>query len=60
MAKPAPADSNRPLMPGVLDIRRFDESNVARLGIISIQERIPPDYTSWTVELELEGHRSGP
>jgi plasmid replication initiation protein len=58
MAKPAPADSNRPLMPGVLDIRRFDESNVARLGIISIQERIPPDYTSWTVELELEGHRA--
>lgn len=40
------------------DIRRFDEANVARLGLISIQERIPPDFTSWTVELAVEGRRA--
>ncbi|MCL6526136.1 MAG: replication initiator protein A [Thermaceae bacterium] len=40
------------------EIRRFDEANVARLGLISIQERIPPDFTSWSVEFSLEGRRA--
>ncbi len=40
------------------EIRRFDEANVARLGLISIQERIPADYTSWTIELNLDGRRA--
>lgn len=33
----------------------YDEGNVARLGLISIQERIPEDHTSWTVSFEIEG-----
>ncbi|MBO1438793.1 replication initiator protein A [Meiothermus sp. CFH 77666] len=40
------------------EIERFDEANVARLGLISIQERIPPDYTSWSVEINLDGRRA--
>ena len=40
------------------EIRRFDEANVARLGLISIQERIPADYTSWAIELNLDGRRA--
>ena len=34
---------------------RFDELNVARLGLISIHERIPADYTKWEVRYDLEG-----
>lgn len=52
MARRLPDEAQQPLE---LDIRRFDEANVARLGLISIQERIPPDFTSWTIELEREG-----
>ncbi len=37
------------------ELRHFDEANVARLGLISIQERIPPDFTSWTVEFSIDG-----
>ncbi|PNY79615.1 replication initiator protein A [Deinococcus koreensis] len=33
-------------------IKRFDELNIARLSLISVQERIPSDYRDWTVELE--------
>ncbi|GGB56320.1 replication initiator protein A [Deinococcus soli (ex Cha et al. 2016)] len=33
-------------------IKRFDELNIARLSLISVQERIPADYRDWTVELE--------
>ncbi|GAA5534225.1 hypothetical protein Dalu01_02633 [Deinococcus aluminii] len=33
-------------------IKRFDELNIARLSLISVQERIPPDYRDWSVELE--------
>jgi plasmid replication initiation protein len=40
------------------EIRRFDEANVARLGLISIQERIPPDFTSWSIDFNLEGRRA--
>ncbi|EYB68134.1 Plasmid replication initiator protein [Deinococcus phoenicis] len=37
------------------EIRRIDEANVGRLGLISIQERIPDSYTSWSVEFEVDG-----
>ncbi len=40
------------------EIRRFDEANVARLGLISIQERIPSDFTSWTIDFSLDGRRA--
>ena len=33
-------------------IKRFDELNIARLSLISVQERIPADYRDWVVELE--------
>lgn len=33
-------------------IKRFDELNIARLSLISVQERIPPGYRDWSVELE--------
>ncbi|MVN86394.1 hypothetical protein GO986_06405 [Deinococcus sp. HMF7620] len=33
-------------------IRHFDELNIARLSLISVQERIPADYRDWSVELE--------
>lgn len=36
-------------------LKRFDEANVGRLGLISIQERIPSDYTNWTQDFEIEG-----
>lgn len=57
---PAPRPAGRPPSrsaaqePGVL--QHFDEANVARLGLISIQERIPEGHNSWTVDFELEGH----
>jgi plasmid replication initiation protein len=37
--------------------RRFDETNVARLGLISIQERLPDEITSWEEEFEISGKR---
>jgi plasmid replication initiation protein len=37
--------------------RRFDETNVARLGLISIQERLPNEVTSWEEEFEISGKR---
>ena len=40
------------------EIRRFDEANVARLGLISIQERIPPDFTSWTIDFNVDGRQA--
>ncbi|WP_456833746.1 replication initiator protein A [Deinococcus sp. UYEF24] len=36
----------------------YDEANVSRLGLISIQERIPDDYTTWTVDFFREGRPS--
>lgn len=36
-------------------ITRFDEANVGRLGLISIQERIPDNFTSWHVDFFVEG-----
>jgi plasmid replication initiation protein len=35
--------------------KHFDEANVARLGLISIQERIPEGYASWEEEFEFLG-----
>ncbi|MEZ0322340.1 MAG: replication initiator protein A [Thermus sp.] len=35
--------------------RHLDEANVARLGLISIQERIPEGYASWEEEFEFLG-----
>lgn len=37
------------------DLIRFEEANVARLGLISVQERIPDSYNSWTVEFHVDG-----
>ncbi|SMB80611.1 replication initiator protein A [Deinococcus hopiensis] len=34
------------------EIKRFDELNIARLSLISVQERIPVGYRDWSVELE--------
>lgn len=34
------------------EIKRFDELNIARLSLISVQERIPQGYRDWSVELE--------
>jgi plasmid replication initiation protein len=44
--------------PPLLDLKeplQFDEANVARLGLISIQERIPEGYASWEEEFEVLG-----
>lgn len=38
--------------------RHIDEGNLARLGLISIQERIPEDMVEWKVELNLGGNRA--
>lgn len=50
MARPRKAKT-----PAATTVQRFDETNVARLGLISIQERIPEGYNSWTVDFEVEG-----
>jgi len=34
----------------------FDEANVGRLGLISVQERIPDTYVRWSAPFEVEGH----
>lgn len=36
----------------------WDEANVARLGLISVLERIPEDYTSWTATYVQAGHEA--
>lgn len=37
------------------EISRIDEANVGRLGLISIQERIPDNFSSWTIDFHVEG-----
>ncbi|MFC6592823.1 replication initiator protein A [Deinococcus lacus] len=37
------------------ELSRIDEANVGRLGLISIQERIPDTFTSWTVDFQIDG-----
>lgn len=34
---------------------RFEEMNVLRLGLVSMQERIPADYTNWEENFEIDG-----
>ncbi|SMB85230.1 replication initiator protein A [Deinococcus hopiensis] len=36
-------------------VTRIDEANVSRLGLISIQERIPEAFTSWTEHFSVDG-----
>jgi len=38
-------------------MQRLTEANVARLGLISIQERIPSEFTRWAFEFDVEGRR---
>lgn len=33
----------------------LSEANVARLGLVCVQERIPEDYTHWKISYALEG-----
>lgn len=37
---------------------RWDEANIARLGLISIQERIKDDFVTWEVELTRDGREA--
>lgn len=53
MSQPRRKSSVTPSRPQ--DLKRFDEANSARLGLISVQERIPEDFTSWEVQLTIEG-----
>jgi plasmid replication initiation protein len=47
--------ANQTASPPSTQMRRFDEANVARLGLISIQERIPADFTHWNLSFEMDG-----
>lgn len=47
------SQKTRPATPK--EISRIDEANVGRLGLISIQERVPDSFTSWTVDFHVEG-----
>ena len=38
------------------ELRHFDETNLARLGLISAQERIAENYTSWKITFDANGH----
>lgn len=38
------------------EITQFDETNLSRLGLISIQERIPETYTTWITTFDANGH----
>ncbi len=49
------ASKKDPPKPTLAKPRHFDEANVARLGLISIQERIPEGYASWEEEFEFLG-----
>jgi plasmid replication initiation protein len=49
------SDSKIKLTPKMTSLGHFDEANVARLGLISVQERIPPEYASWEVHFLREG-----
>ncbi|GAA0516493.1 replication initiator protein A [Deinococcus depolymerans] len=37
------------------DVSRIEEANVSRLGLISIQERVPDSFSSWTVDFNVDG-----
>jgi len=36
----------------------IDEGNIAFLGLISVQERIPEGFTRWDIEFDLQGRRA--
>lgn len=38
------------------ELRHFDETNLARLGLISAQERIADSYTTWKTTFDTNGH----
>jgi plasmid replication initiation protein len=38
------------------ELRHFDETNLARLGLISAQERIADSYTTWKTTFDANGH----
>lgn len=40
----------------ISEIRQFDETNLARLGLICAQERISPSYTTWKTSYDVNGH----
>lgn len=42
-------------VPAIETPRRVDELNLGQLGLICVQERIPSDYTSWEVHLDVDG-----
>ncbi|GGS03924.1 replication initiator protein A [Deinococcus sedimenti] len=54
-AAPTRTDQHRVTPRPASDLSRFEEANVARLGLISVQERIPDTYSSWTVEFHVDG-----
>ncbi len=37
-------------------VTHFDEANVGRLGLISVQERIPDTYVRWNAPFEMDGN----
>ncbi|WP_407571541.1 replication initiator protein A [Deinococcus altitudinis] len=41
---------------GAGELTQFDETNLSRLGLISIQERIPDTYTTWVTTFDVNGH----
>ncbi|WP_425148591.1 replication initiator protein A [Deinococcus sp.] len=38
------------------ELKQFDETNLARLGLISAQERIAESYTTWKTAFDANGH----
>nr|RIX96390.1 hypothetical protein D3W47_20410 [Deinococcus sp. RM] len=51
----APQRKRKTATDSTLQLQRLTEANVARLGLISIQERIPSDFTRWEVDFEIDG-----
>lgn len=51
----APQRKRKNATDSTMQMQRLTEANVARLGLISIQERIPSDFTRWEVEFEVDG-----
>lgn len=45
----------RPATPESTELKRYDEANVARLGLISIQERVPVGHNTWAIEFVVDG-----
>lgn len=54
MARKLVKSNGVPRGPG--ELTQFDETNLSRLGLISIQERIPDTYTTWVTTFDVNGH----